>query len=56
MKEILTNFPQPQEVDVWIMGKTFERIVEGWSKRAKTIDEKVEEMLKTVIGKMITAP
>ena len=56
MKEILTNFPQPQEVDVWMMGKTFERIVGKWSKRPKTIDEKVEEKLNTVIGKMITAP
>ena len=56
MKEILSATPQPQAVDVWIMGKAFERIVGKWSKRPKTIDEKVEEKLKTVIGKMITAP
>ena len=56
MREILSATPRPQEVDVWMMGKTFERIVGKWSKRPKTIDEEVEEMLKTVIRKMVTGP
>ena len=38
-----------------MMGKTFERIVGKWSKRPKTIDDKVEENLKEIIGKMTTA-
>ena len=37
------------------MGKTFQRIVNGW-KTKPGIDQEIEKSLKTVIAKMITSP
>ena len=53
--EIITNNPKPDDVDMWMMGKTFERIVSSW-KASNGLEKYLMSSVEGVVRGMVTDP